>query len=58
MYSDLLTTQEAAKLLRLSPRTLERYRKDGVGPFYIREEWRIFYRPDDIDDWQQDNRQF
>lgn len=30
---DLLTTEEAARLLRLSPRTLERYRSDGKIPY-------------------------
>lgn len=58
MTYDLLTTKEAARELRVSPRTLERYRKDGVGPFFIREGWLIFYRPDDLKEWQQENRQF
>ncbi len=30
----LLTTDEAAQFLRLSPRTLERYRVEGTGPKY------------------------
>ena len=58
MTHDLLTTKEAAKRLRVSPRTLERYRKDGVGPYFIREGQLIFYRPDDLTEWQQENRQF
>lgn len=32
----LLTTAEAAKLLRISPRTLERYRVCGTEPVYFK----------------------
>ena len=34
--TDLLTTEEAAKYLRLSPRTLERYRVTGEGPRFLK----------------------
>jgi len=32
----LLTTVEAAALLRLSPRTLERFRVEGTGPKFLK----------------------
>jgi excisionase family DNA binding protein len=31
-----LTTDEAAEFLRQSKRTLEKWRREGKGPFYIR----------------------
>ena len=47
----LLTQQEAADVLRLSPRTLERYRVASTGPRYIKAGRRVRYRNDDIDRW-------
>lgn len=32
---DTFTSKEVADLLHLSPRTLERYRKEGTGPIYL-----------------------
>ncbi len=50
--SDLLTTEEAAAVLRLSPRTLRRWRDDGdEGPAYARLGRRILYRRRDLDDY-------
>ena len=34
--STLLTTEQAAKRLGLSPRTLERYRVSGEGPEFLK----------------------
>jgi len=48
---DLLTTQHAAKELKLSARTLERHRVTGTGPKFIRLGRRIFYRRDDLEAW-------
>jgi predicted DNA-binding transcriptional regulator AlpA len=48
----LLTQREAASVLRLSQRTLERLRVSGLGPKFIRCGLRnIRYRQSDIDDW-------
>ncbi len=52
----LYTTLEASKWLRLSVRTLERYRENSTGPYYIREGTRVFYRLPDLKQWQEDNR--
>ena len=47
----LLTTHEAAAYLRLSPRTLERYRVTGEGPAYVKLGRRVFYERKALDDW-------
>jgi len=48
----LLTTKEAAHLLRLSPRTLEGFRVRGMGPRFIKAgaglRSRVLYHPADI----------
>ena len=47
----LLTTEEAARTLRLSPRTLERYRITGEGPEFLKVGRRVFYEPHKLDEW-------
>ena len=48
----LLTTDEAAAYLRLSPRTLERYRVTGGGAgAYVKLGRRVFYEKRALDDW-------
>ena len=50
-----LTTKEAALYLRLSRRTLERYRVQGTGPRYIKagpgKRARVRYRREDLQAW-------
>ena len=41
--SNLLTTNEAAKYVRLSPRTLERYRVTGEGAPFLKIGRLVFY---------------
>ena len=48
---NFLTQEEAAKELRLSERTLERHRWSGTGPRFVKMGRRIFYRPEDIEDY-------
>jgi hypothetical protein len=46
----LLTQREAASVLRLSPRTLERMRVQGIGPRFVPVANRsIRYRQQDLD---------
>ena len=45
----LLTQREAASVLRLSERTLERWRVSGIGPRFVRLNHRIRYRQQDLD---------
>jgi predicted DNA-binding transcriptional regulator AlpA len=47
----LLISREAAKLLRLSERTVERHRVAGTGPRFIRLGRAIRYRRRDLLDW-------
>jgi predicted DNA-binding transcriptional regulator AlpA len=50
----MLTEDEAARVLRLSPRTLQRRRLDGDGPPYVQlGKNRIGYRLADLDAWCQ-----
>ena len=49
--SCLMTNGEAAALLRLSPRTLEKYRVIGGGPAFRKLGRRVFYALGDLEDW-------
>jgi len=51
MNSPLLTQVEAARLLRLSERTLERLRLQGGGPRYIKANRSVRYRECDLEAW-------
>jgi excisionase family DNA binding protein len=45
-------TAEAAALLRLSKRTLEKYRMTGIdGPSFVRIGGRVLYRRTDLETW-------
>ena len=48
---NLLSQREAATMLGLSPRTLERFRCTGFGPAYRKPGRRVLYRPADLDTW-------
>ena len=47
----LLTQSDAAKLLRLSERTLERLRLQGGGPPFVKAGRSVRYRESDLDAW-------
>jgi excisionase family DNA binding protein len=47
----LLTQREAAMALRLSERTLERWRVSGEGVRFVKAGRRVLYRLDDIETW-------
>lgn len=44
-------TPEAARLLGLSPRTLEKYRCEGMGPIYHKLGGRVVYTVADLVAW-------
>lgn len=50
-----LTQEEAAELLRISPRTLERYRVAGSGPRFVKAGRRVLYRRGDLEAWTEAN---
>ena len=47
----LLRTAEAARLLGLSGRTLEKHRTFGTGPLYRKIGGRVVYAVDDLRGW-------
>ena len=47
----LLTTDEAAEVLGLSPQTLVRYRITGEGPRFRKIGRWVRYVPSDLDEW-------
>ena len=51
MQDAFLTQREAAGVLRISERTLERFRLDGSGPQFVKAGRRVLYRRSDIDAW-------
>ena len=52
--TDYMTTGEAAALLRLSARTLERYRLTGAGPRYRKFGARVLYLRADVVAWAEE----
>lgn len=51
----LLDQKQAARILRLSVRTLERHRVAGTGPRYVRLGHLIRYRENDLKEWIESN---
>ncbi len=51
MGSELLNTEQAAEWLRLSPRTLEKFRVQGTGPKFCKLGRLVFYSPELLDSW-------
>lgn len=49
--SPLLTQREAAQLLRLSERSLERFRLIGTGPRFVKAGHSVRYREADLEAW-------
>ena len=48
----IYTEPETADLLRVQPSTLERWRREGTGPTYVRLGGRVVrYRQADLDAW-------
>lgn len=55
---DLMTTEELAKYLRLSPRTVEDHRYRGKGPEFVTlPTGAIRYRLADVDAWVAKGKQ-
>ena len=54
---ELLDQKNAASLLRLSVRTLERHRLDGTGPRFCRLSRLIRYRQSDLSEWVENSLQ-
>ena len=54
-WPHFVRTPEAARLLDLSPRTLEKHRCDGTGPIYHKLGGRVVYAVADIQAWIKDS---
>jgi excisionase family DNA binding protein len=52
----LLTQQQAAEMLCLSERTLERWRVSGDGPAFVKLGRRVAYRAEDLEAWVASRR--
>lgn len=48
---ELLTTQELAAELKVSPRTIQRWRAEGTGPPTVRAGRGVRYRRRDVNAW-------
>lgn len=53
----LIRETEAAKLLGVTTRTLQNWRFRGVGPCYVKLGRAVRYKPQDIEDYIDQNRQ-
>lgn len=51
--NDLLDTPEASQVVRHSPRTLIRWRNEGIGPPYVKLGRKVLYRRDALRNWIQ-----
>lgn len=51
----LLTSEEAALLLRISPKTLARRRSEGNGPRYVKISHLVRYRLADLEEFTKEN---
>ena len=56
MDRENFTTKETAKRLRLSPRTLEKWRVSGSGPTYVKLGSKVVYRAEDWERWLEARR--
>jgi excisionase family DNA binding protein len=51
MFEGMLTTEEAARFVGLSPRTLEKRRHEGGGPRFLKLGRLVRYRERDLEEW-------
>lgn len=56
MSDELLTTPEAAELLRVGPATLNRWRREGRGPTYTTVGRKVFYEREVLGKWLTEQR--
>lgn len=51
----LITSREAARILRVSITTIKRWRREGIGPRHTKIAGGIRYRREDIDTYVAEN---
>jgi len=50
-----MTASVAATYIGVSQFTLERWRREGVGPSFVKLEGKYFYRKTDLDEWIEES---
>lgn len=53
--SPFLDTKQAAHYISLSPRTLEKMRRSGIGPAFRKHGRYVRYHIDDLDVWSKEH---
>lgn len=53
IMQEYLTTQEAAKYLRIAVKTLERWRAKKISPPYKKINGKILYSAQDLQNWME-----
>ena len=56
MQKTLLTTKEVSRLLRISPSTIDKYRKRGLIPFIRLPSGKIRFDQEEIIRWIEERR--
>jgi hypothetical protein len=51
MIREFLSTSQSAEQLRVSPRTLEKYRVTGGGPKFFKIGRLVYYTPETLEEW-------
>lgn len=51
MTREFLSTNQSAEQLRVSPRTLEKYRVTGGGPKFFKIGRLVYYTPQTLEEW-------
>jgi len=51
-----LTERHLCKFWSITPETLRKWRTNGYGPVYIKIGGRVLYRPEDIREFERQNR--
>ena len=50
-----ISAKDLAEVLGLAEQTLASWRVEGKGPVFVKAGRRVFYRPEDIERWAQEN---
>jgi len=50
---ELLSTDQAAEILRVSPRTLEKFRVQGSGPKFFKIGRLVYYSTETLEEWKR-----
>ena len=56
MKNKLLNTNQLAKVLGISSKTLSAYRRDGTGPEYVKLGHLVRYQMEDVQAWLEEKK--